>query len=1020
MKFLRFIVNRKILVGLLVSFVLALGGYAIFQLDKELFPPLDFDGAYVSVTAGEMPAIEVERNITTPLEQQILSMNGVEDVNSTSSIGRSSLNVTFERGKGEELSKEVERIANTALNTPGVQDVFSDQYSTTQSYEFYMDLSDGDMAEMTTFAKGTLKPRLEALPEVGDVMLSGIQEQELAIEFDRDKVIQKGVSLQQAISAITEANTAATLGKLSGEDNTPTLRWNTTLENVENIKAVKIPTPTGYLAIEDIATVSLQPLENSSFVWKNGSKDLIFIQVGRGSNYTQIDMANAVRAELQSIRDENLITGFEMNEMVALADYVQESLDGVTNNIIIGGVIAIVILMLFLRNLRATLIIGLSIPTSILLTFLTMWLLNYSFNILTLVGLGLGVGMMVDSSIVILESIYHKKEQGFSKLEAVIKGTKEVASAVFASMLTTIVVFVPIGLLGGEMGRFMIMLSVVVAITLTSSVIVSFTLIPSLSENFLKLRKKTVNRKESNFTTGYSKMISWVVKKKRSSFAVVTLFFLFFVGSLLLITKIPMTIMPDMFNRYAEIAVSVETGVSVADKEKIITEMTESLSKVEDVDTAYIMDEGSMLYTIINMTKGEDITKEQQEVNEDIFRSLRALEDTTPIESVASAMTGGGGSPVQVTIQGEKFADLQTLAADFQSELEAITGIVGVTTSIERTSIEEVITLKEGPIQEAGLTSTQIKQFIEQAFIDMPVGSISIENETTPIKVRWKEKTDETSEVLNLMIPTLNGEKLLSSFIELSSIDTPNEISHKNGERFISISADIEDTDLGTVNRKVQNLISDFETPSGYSISVAGDLEAQQELIMEMLMILAISIFLVYLVMAVQFNHLIHPVVVMSVIPMTIVGVILGLFITQRELSVMSGMGVIMLIGIVLNNAILLIDRTNQLRNQGLSVQDALVGAGKDRIRPIFMTTFTTAGGMVPLALASGSSGNYQAPMATVIISGLLFATFITLLLVPAVYRLFSSLGVGISQVGRSKKKEKNSESSTPSVPEVI
>jgi multidrug efflux pump subunit AcrB len=267
---------------------------------------------------------------------------------------------------------------------------------------------------------------------------------------------------------------------------------------------------------------------------------------------------------------------------------------------------------------------------------------------------------------------------------------------------------------------------------------------------------------------------------------------------------------------------------------------------------------------------------------------------------------------------------------------------------------------------------------------------MTIDGENVPLAVKWTETTDTKASLLDLKVPTPDGEEILSTFIELNTIDSPNEINHIDGERYISISSDIEGRDLGAINRDVQNAIDAFDTPVDYSIAVAGDLEQQQELIKEMIFILGIAIFLVYLVMAVQFNHLFHPIIVMSVIPMTIVGVILGLFLTQRELSLMSGMGIVMLIGIVLNNAILLVDRTNQLRREGERLEAALVQAGKDRIRPIFMTTLTTAGGMLPLALASGTSGNYQAPMATAIISGLLFATLITLLLIPAVYRLFT------------------------------
>ena len=1003
---LNFIVKRKILVGLITVLVLMVGSYSLLKLDKELMPSVEFDGAYVDVSAGEMSAIEVERTITNPLEQRIQSIEGVEDINSTTSVGRSSMQITIETGRGDEVAKEIESVVQaTTSEISGIDEVLTDQIGTTQSYEFYMDVSNGDMKEMTAFAEDILEPRLEELPEVRDVSLVGIQEYEMVIEFDRDKITEKALDVSQVSSVIQQVNTEATLGELSEEQGTPSLRWNTKLGSVVDVENIEIPTPTGFINLEEVADISLQPVDSSSFVWKNGTKDFIFVQIGRVADVTQIEMAEAIRSEINNIRDEGLVDNFELNEMVAQADYVKESIDGVTSNIIIGGIIAIVILLLFLRNIRSTIIIGLSIPTSILLTFLTMWVLDYSFNMLTLIGLGLGIGMMVDSSIVILESIYRKKEQGIQPFEAVVEGTKEVASAVIASMLTTIVVFLPIGLMGGEIGQFMILLSVVVAITLISSVIVSFTLIPTLSERFLKHNKKQV-QKEGRFLKRYSNLVSWVVKKKRNSIAIIVLFFIMFAGSLVLLPKIPMTIMPDMFNRYAELMVDLETGLSLEDKEEVVQKVNETLSKIDDVETNYILDNGGMFYTIINMTKGDEITKDQKEVNEDIFSSLRDLQEKYPIDSVQSAMSSGAGYPVQVQIKGESFEELQIIADDFVKELEGIEGIVAVTSSIDRTSIEQVIELKEEAIEDAGLTQLQVKQFIEQSFLDMPIGEVTVNEENIPLIMKWNEKMDNEDSLLNMKLPTNDGEKNLSNFVELKSVDTPNEISHSDGERFITISADIRDTDLGTINRDVQNLINDFETPSGYNVSVAGDLEAQQELMQEMILILVISLFLVYLVMAIQFNNLAHPIVVMSIIPMTIVGVIAGLFITQRELSIMSGMGVVMLIGIVLNNAILIIDRTNQLRKEGYSVNQSIIEAGKHRIRPIFMTTLTTVGGMLPLALASGTTGNYQAPMATAMISGLLFATLITLILIPAVYRLFNGVGNGFQRLFKRKKKE--------------
>ncbi|WP_062051780.1 efflux RND transporter permease subunit [Bacillus sp. JCM 19034] len=987
----RYLIQRKILIGLAVLFIIMAGCYSMVKLDKELFPAITLGGAFVDVNAGELAATEVERQIIEPIEREVMAIEGVETVVSSSSIGRGSIDIIFERDSKDTLYQDIQAaIHAVTADTRSIQHIEIGQYGTNQDYEFFMDLSEGEMAIMSEFATDVLKPRLEQLREVRDVALMGLEEYEVVIEFKREQLEKNNIPLHTLIGLIQQENSEATLGVLTGETDAPTVRWDQTFQNIEELRELPIPSEDDELSLEDLASVSLERKKTSTNVWKNGTTDFIFIQIGRVDSVSQIDMASAIRDELQSIQDEGLVQGFEINELVAQADYVQSSLDEVSTNIIIGAAIAIVILLLFLRNVRATLIIAVSIPTSALLTFLSMWVFGYSFNILTLIGLGLGIGMMVDASIVILESIYRKMEQGLGRLQAVLQGTKEVATAVIASVLTTIVVFIPIGLIGGEIGQFMIFLSVVVAIALISSVVVSFTVIPSIAETFLKLSKKKKLQSEGKGLKVYSSIVSFVVKRKINSLLVILGFCAMFVGSFFFVTKIPMAIMPDVFNRYTEMGVEIEPGLTVQEKEELFTEIHQSMSAITDVESNYIMDNGTIIYLMINMTKDDDITREQADINEEISSVLRDLQEEQPIRNSLDMLGGGGGTPVHVNLTGEDVDELVTLSDQFAAELEKVDGIVGVTHSAERSSLEEVIVLNNAEIEEAGISSATIQQMIQESFLEMPISEMNHESETVEIVAQWEEPVDQKHQLLDLTIPTLEGEKKLGDFIQFVSKQSLNEIRRIDGERFISITANMEGRDLGSVNRDVQQVVNEFSLPSGYQLSLAGDLEEQQELMEEMLLVLGMAIFLVYVVMAVQFNSFIHPLIVMSVIPMTIVGAILGLLLTQQELNILSGVGVIMLIGIVLNNAILLIDRTNKLRLDGMSVETAIVEAGKNRIRPIFMTTLTTSGGMLPLALSSGDAGQYQAPMAIVIISGLLFATLITLVLIPAVYRLFS------------------------------
>lgn len=990
MRLLQLIVQRHVFVILLTVFIIILGTYTFFHLEKELTPTVGLDSATIKVEASNLHVDDIERKITIPLEQKLQELEGIKEISSTTSLGYSSLAISFDNGKGDEIFKDVESKTNMILGNMSEIDHFQvSQNGVNTPFEFIIDVSDGNLDKMTAFTKNILQPRLEELPEVREVMFTGASEHRVDLHFNEANMKDHHLTIHEVVGYIQQINSEGFLGELTDEKESPSLHWDTTFENIDELESLQIPTENGVIKLSEIATIAINPLASSSNTWKNGTKDVIMVQIARKSDVAQAAMTEAVRNELQNIEKEGFVKGFTVNEVIAHADFVQDSMDDVTKNIVIGGVIALVVLLLFLRNVRTTFIIGLSIPTSILLTIIMMGLLDYSMNLLTLIGLGLGIGMMVDASIVILESIYRKKEQGLNNLEAVLEGTKEVATAIIASVLTTIVVFLPIGFIGGDSGKFMLILSVVVAVTLISSVLIAFTLIPTLAKEFMKLKKQK-SKKKFIFLSIYENIVSWCIKKKSRSLLVIVASILVFSLSFLLIPKIQMNMMPDIFNRYTEIIIDLENGVSPNDKETIAEKVNDKLSSMDDVKSNYLLDFDDKIIANIVMTTGNEVTKEQDIVTNDIVKTLRELEKTEPIRTVERALDGVSGYPVQVNISGDDFSNLQKMTNELQGEIEAVNGIVRVTNTLNDFSTTETIQLDKEKIKEAELSELQIKQHIEQYLWQEAIGTVEWEEEELRLYVHQDNEKMTKDALLQMEIPTKNGEENLSSFITFEKEKMPEQISHKNGERYVSIMADVEEKDLGMINNNIHKVIDRFKTDPDYTITLGGDLEEQNEFMNELLVVFGIALFLVYVVMAVQFNHFGQPLIVMSIIPITIVGVILGLFFTQAELNIMSGMGLIILVGIVLNNAILIIDRTNQLRKTGMTVVDSLIQAGENRIRPILMTTFTTVGGMIPLALATGMSADYQAPLSIVIISGMLFSTFITLLLIPCVYRLFS------------------------------
>src|SRR5699024_5351680 len=431
MNHIKIIIKRKVVILLTLLFVVILGCYAILNLDKQLTPEVGLDSASIEIDAGDSNIIDVEQSIINPLEQELQAVEGVENIESTAKTGEGSVQVLFERGRGSELVKKVESIVHSSVTVlPEAESVEVAQTGSGTNYEFIMDVSGDDMNNISSFSKDVLKPRLEELPQVADVALDGITKHRVHILFDKEEMEQNRLDILETIDLILQINDEAVLGELTDNNENTALHWNTKLNSIDDIKDMQIPTEAGNVLLQEVADISLEPLETTSNVWKNGSKDFVLVQISRRANVSQVEMTNSVRDELAEIKKENLPEGITLNEIVAHSDFVEDSVDDVTNNILIVGIIDFVVLLLFIRNIRAIVIIELSIPTSVLITVIAIWLLDYSLNMLTLIGLGLGIGMMVDSSIVILESIYSKKEKGLSNLQAVLDGTKEVAGAI--------------------------------------------------------------------------------------------------------------------------------------------------------------------------------------------------------------------------------------------------------------------------------------------------------------------------------------------------------------------------------------------------------------------------------------------------------------------------------------------------------------------------------------------------------------------------------------------------------------
>lgn len=1008
MKILQTLINRRIIIVLLCAFIVITGAYSFTKLDVELLPDISFRTAVIEIQAGELSSEDVEEYITTPIEQRISSINEIESYESVSTIGYSSIAVTFENDDFEDAFNEMESIVNGMYaELPGVTSREIYKMGMGSDYDYFLDVHGGDMNEMSAFVDNIVKPRLNALPEVGDIATFGLPTSVVDINIKEAELTEHQINVQQIIHSLQEENVNVSFGEVQDDGEHVNLRWNTEINELEELKRLPIQSSERIIELQDIADVEIVQNTSASLgSWKNGAPN-ISIQISSSGSATAVDLSQAVKKEVEAIKNEGHADGFVFEELVSTGDFIQNAIDEVKVNVLIGGILALVVLFILLRSFKAMVIIGFSIPASILLTLICMYLLDYTINLMTLIALGLGIGMMVDASIVILEAIYKKMNSGLSRMKSCVEGIKEVGNAVIATMLTTIVVFLPIGIMGGDGGELMIILVTIIVVSLVSSVFVSFTVIPVMAYSIVPVRKKEKNTNSKIYDV-YEKIISWQSKRKWRRWVVTFVFLIMLIGSAVLGTKnLKVDLLPDMYYRQSEIFLSLEKGVTPEEQRNIAEAVHQGLKDMDDIKDYLVLSlSNEILYSFVNMIPEEEATLTQAEINQNIDDFLANLKDDHPIKSTSMMDMYGPGSPVQVRVTGENLNVLQSKAAKIEQELKDIEGLYDIGHSIQNTIIEKEIVVNEDKIIEDGLTPSQIRNQLQLVLSKQPIGQVKFDGDHLPIMVSMDKDIESIEDLENYSIFIPHGEGTLSNYVNFEEKQIPIEIDHYNGERSVVVHANYDGMDLGEINRKVQDKIKNMDQ-SDVRISVAGDLSEQTEMLLDLAFILLLALFLVYVVMAIQFNSFTSPLVIMFIIPMSIIGVFLGLYITDVEFSIMAGMGVVMFIGIVLNNAILLVDRTKQLRQQNLEIGEALINAGKDRIRPIFLTTLSTVAGMLPLALATGNSSSYQVPMATVVISGLLFATIVSLIFLPAIYLIVDDIFGWPKRIRERKKLKK-------------
>ncbi len=1025
MRVARFSVHRPVFTIMVVLIVVLLGTVSLLRLPIDLMPDISYPTLSISCSYENAGPEEIEELITRPLEQALSAVPGVEELTSISAEGQGTVRVTF--SWGTDLDAAANDIRDRLDRVTGRLPEDADR-PTLRKFDLasFPVLTLGassnlDPIQMRQIIEDQVRYRLERVPGVAAVDIWGGLEREIHVSLDPAKINALAIPLDQIVARVREGNVNVPAGTVEQGNLEVTVRTPGEYTNLEQLQDTVVAVRQGVpIQLKEIAYVEDSWRRITRIVRVNGVPGTR-LSINKQSGENTVEVARGALAELKRINRD--IPQINIVPIIDTSDYIQRSIKNVGSSALYGGVLAIFVLLFFLRNVRSTVIIATAIPVSIIATFALLYFGGFTLNIMTLGGLALGIGMLVDNAIVVLENIFRLRESGEPLELASINGAEEVTSAVIASTLTTMVVFLPLVFVRGMSGVMFKQLSIVVGFSLLCSLAVALTVVPMLSARILpagaqnaagrqKLGRRIFEisgRFFKRLEDDYKKLLHLALRRR---FFVVSAAVLVLAASGLLVPYVGAELMPSTDEGEVRVEGEMEVGtrLDLIDEkfrmiENIVNEAVPEIQNVQaSIGGSSWRGQGGHTGSIrISLKPQSQRSRSSEEIANDLRRRLRNIPGMIVRTRVGQGlfilrMGTQNSDRVQVEIRGHDLETADLLAQQVREIVQAVDGVTDTRLSRESGTPEELILIDRQKAADMNLTVSRIANMLQTILSGTTAGYYRQAGDEYRIlvKLRDAEKSD-LSDILDLILTNSAGDPVvLRNVVRAAPRSGPVMIERKDQERIVSVSADISGRDMGSILSDVGTQLRSLPVPPDFTIGFGGDYEEQQRSFRELLLSCALALVLVYMVMACQYESLRDPFVVMFSVPLAAIGVILMLFLTRTTFNVQSFIGCIMLGGIVVNNAILLVDHTNLLRRRdGLPLREAIEEAGRRRLRPILMTATTTIIGLVPLALGVGEGGEAQAPMARAVIGGLLSSTLITLVFVPVVYSVFERRTAG-------------------------
>ncbi|MCL6478951.1 MAG: efflux RND transporter permease subunit [Peptococcaceae bacterium] len=1032
MKIANFSVDRPVAITMLIVALVLVGMVSLPRLRVDLYP--DMNLPFVLVTAnyeGASPA-EVENLVTRPLESVLSTVGNVQEIISWSEPGVSRIGIRLDWGTDMDqasldIRDKVEMVRDflpSEVKNPGIFKMDPNSWPIMS-----FTLSGSDLAEMKRVAEDVIQPRLERAEGVASVYVTGGREKEIKVVLNQSKLQTYGLTAGQVAQAIGSENVTGTAGSTARGTNDLDIRVIGEYKRAQDLENISITLPGGgFVRLGDLAEIRDDYKKVTQISYVNGKPSVsLMVMKETGSNTVQV--ANRVQKEVSGIQAA-LPGDMRLDTVMDLSVFIRGAINNVVQHAAAGGVLAVVVLYLFLRSFRSTIVVALVIPISIIATFSMMYFGKQTINMLSLGGLALGLGSLVDFSVVVLESIYRYRQDGYSIIEAAKQGTAEVGNAVTASAATQVVVFMPIVFVQGLAGILFGPMALTVSFSHLAALFAALTLVPMITTRMMKITIADSDHQAANgrgrlmevlhlpaekfvsrykvFAGYYSGLLDWALGHRKT--VVLTSAGLFVVSCVLLFTVVGTEFIPQMDQGQIRVTVELPSGSRLDETGRVVGRVEEIASSIPATDIVFsrvgsggtfeMMGGGTPELATIQIKlkplKERDVSTVQ--VVETLRDQLSRVPGAKFTVQVADDSGGHSGAPITVRIRGDDLLVLKELGDIVVNEVKSVPGTRNVTSSLEDARPELQVIIDRQRAGQYGVTVGQVLSAVRTAFDGQVVSRVRTGKDEIDVRLMYPEDYRlNINNVKNTMITSSTGAQVaLGDVAAVEVRQAPVTITRYNQARLVEVNTELVGRDLGSVNRDIQAKLDTIKLPAGYTMDLGGEAKDMMESFGDMGMAVILAIVLVYMVMAAQFESLFYPFVIMFSIPPTIIGVAMGLLLTGYHLSVPAMIGYIMLVGIVVNNAIVLIDYVNTLRKRGLNRDEAIRRAGPVRLRPILMTTLSTVLALLPLAFGSGEGSEGQGPLAVVVAFGLTFSTMITLLLIPVVYTIFDDIGRAI------------------------